>query len=57
LGVSNAKDPENDCNEKQPPPDDLRVTRKTPSFSLLSDRDSLEDLDEDPESNWGGIDI
>lgn len=57
MGVSNAKDPENDCNEKQPPPDDLRVTRKTPSFSLLSDRDSLEDLDEDPESNWGGIDI
>jgi hypothetical protein len=57
LGVSNAKDPEDDCKEKEPPTEDIRVTWKTPSFSLLSDRDSLEDLDEDPESNWGGIDI
>jgi hypothetical protein len=53
--MGNAENPENDCKEKEPPPEDIRVTWKTPSFSLLSDRDSLEV--EDSESDWRGIDL
>jgi hypothetical protein len=53
--MGNANNPENDCQEKEPPLGDIRVTCKTPSFSLLSDRDSLED--EDPESDGPGVDL
>jgi hypothetical protein len=53
--MGNAENPEDDCKGKESPPEDIRVTWKTPSFSLLSDRDSLED--EDPESDWRGIDL
>jgi hypothetical protein len=53
--MGNAKNPEDDCKEKEPPPEDIRVTWKTPSFSLLSDRDSLGD--EGSESDCPGIDL
>jgi hypothetical protein len=53
--MGNAKNPEDDCKEKEPPPEDIRVTWKTPSFSLLSDRASLED--EGPESDCREIDL
>jgi hypothetical protein len=55
LGMCNAEDPENDYKEKEPPPEEIRVTLKAPSFSLLSDRNSLED--EGPESDDHGIDL
>jgi hypothetical protein len=53
--MGSAKNPEDDCKGKEPPQEDIRVTWKAPSFSRLSDRDSLGD--EDPESDWHEIDI
>jgi hypothetical protein len=53
--MDNPKNHEDDCKDKESPPEDIRVTRKTPSFSLLSDKDSVED--DDPESAWRGVDL
>jgi hypothetical protein len=53
--MGNAENPEDDCTENERPQGDIQVTWKTPSFSLLSDRDTLED--EDAESDWREIDL